>query len=453
MFKKILIANRGEIAVRIIRTCRDMGIISVAVYSEADRDSLHVQIADESICIGGAHAHESYLNIDRIISAALVSGAQAIHPGFGFLAENSNFVSKCESFGIAFIGPKSGTMQEMGDKIVARTIAHSADVPITPGSVSEVKNHADALNTAEQIGFPLMVKAAAGGGGRGIRKVENKSELKTAFDAAKNEAIACFGDGRLYIEKYLKNPRHIEIQILADGHGNVIHLFDRDCTIQRRHQKMIEEAPSSFIDDFVRNEMGKCAVKIAKRCNYINAGTVEFLVDANKNFYFCEMNTRIQVEHPITEEIIGIDIVKEQIKIAHGEKLNLMQKDIKINGCAMECRINAEDPNNGFAPCVGTIEEMHQPGGIGIRVDSGVYQGYTIPPFYDSMIAKLIVTADTRENCILRMKRAISEYLFYGVTTNIDFHISVLNNEDFVRGSYGTDFCNEMLLNSDNKQK
>jgi len=444
MFKKILIANRGEIAVRIVRTCRDMGIISVAVYSEADKDSLHVQIADESICIGGAPSRESYLKADRIISAAVAVGADAIHPGFGFLAENPELADKCQQFGIAFIGPSSGSMKKMGDKIEARLIAQKAGVPVIPGSAGEVKSHMEALNIAKKTGFPVMIKAAAGGGGKGIKCVNNETELKAKFNEAKNEAAACFADGRLYMEKYIANPRHVEIQILADKNGNVIHLYDRDCTIQRRHQKILEEAPSSYINNSVRNKMGECAIKIAKLCGYTNAGTVEFLVDSNKNFYFCEMNTRIQVEHPVTEEIIRVDLIKEQIKIAYGEKLSFTQKNIKITGFAMECRINAENPEKDFAPCPGTIEEMHQPGGIGIRVDSGVYQGYSIPPFYDSMIAKLIVTADTRENCIMRMKRAISEYLFYGITTNIDFHIKILNNDKFVSGEYGTDFCNEI---------
>ena len=445
MFEKILIANRGEIAVRIIRTCRDMGIISVAVYSAADRESLHVQIADESVCIGGAHAKDSYLNMDRIISAALSTGAGAIHPGFGFLSESPAFAQRCKQFGITFIGPSSEAMKRMGDKIDARQIAINANVPVMPGSKGEIETYTDALKTAKKTGYPVMIKAAAGGGGRGIRKVDSEDELKPMFNAAKSEALACFGDGRLYMEKFIANPRHIEIQILADNYGNIIHLFDRDCTVQRRHQKLLEEAPSSFIDNSTRNKMGQCAIKVARLCGYTNAGTVEFLVDKDKSFYFCEMNTRIQVEHAVTEEIAGIDLIKEQIKISSGEKLSMTQNDVKINGWAMECRINAEDPEKNFAPCAGTIEEMHQPGGIGIRVDSGVYQGYTIPPFYDSMIAKLIVKADTRESCITRMKRAISEYLFYGITTNIDFHIKVLNNERFLNGDYGTDFCNGNL--------
>ncbi|OQB13998.1 MAG: Biotin carboxylase [Firmicutes bacterium ADurb.Bin193] len=444
MFKKILIANRGEIAVRIIRTCRDMGIISVAVHSEADRDALHVQIADESVCIGKAHAKDSYLNMDRIISAALATGAEAIHPGFGFLSENCKFAEKCEEYGLVFIGPSHRSMRLMGDKIEARKTAHAAGVPITPGSTGEVSSFEEALKIANRIGYPLMIKAAAGGGGRGIRRVEGADGFEALYNAAKNEAVACFGDGRLYIEKYIVNPRHIEVQVLADSHGNTVHLYDRDCTVQRRHQKMLEEAPSSYINDKVREKMGKCAVEIARRCGYVNAGTVEFLVDKNRNFYFCEMNTRIQVEHPVTESIIGIDLIREQIRIAAGEKLPFSQKDIKIRGFAMECRINAEDASKNFAPAPGTILEMHQPGGIGVRVDSGVYQGYTIPPFYDNMISKLIVTGETRADCIMRMKRAVSEYLFYGITTNIDFHISVLNNEKFVSGEYGTDFCDEL---------
>lgn len=445
MFNKILIANRGEIAVRIIRTCRDMGIISVAVYSEADRESLHVQIADESVCIGGAHAKNSYLDMDKVISAAIATGAQAIHPGFGFLSENSEFAKKCDEYGIVFIGPNYSSMEKMGDKIQARTTAAQADVPITPGSVGELKNYKEALDIANEIGYPLMIKASAGGGGRGIRKVDSENNLKELFLAAKNEAGACFGDDRVYIEKCIENPRHIEVQILADSHGNVVHLYDRDCTVQRRHQKILEEAPSSYIDDKTREEMGRCAVSIAKACDYVNAGTVEFLVDKNRNFYFCEMNTRIQVEHAITEAIIGIDLIEWQIRIAFGERLSFGQDDIKLYGYAMECRINAEDSSKNFAPSPGTILEMHQPGGMGVRVDSGVYQGYTIPPFYDSMIAKLIVTGKSREQCIIRMKRAITEYLFYGIKTNIDFQIAVLNNEKFQKGEYGTDFCEELL--------
>ena len=444
MFNKILIANRGEAAVRIIRTCRDMGIISVAVYSEADRDCLHVQIADESICIGKAHSRDSYLNMDRIISAALASKADAIHPGFGFLSENPEFAEKCSKYGIVFIGPDSNSMKKMGDKIQARQMAQKAGVPITPGSAGEVSSYEQALETTNSTGYPIMIKAAAGGGGRGIKMAEDESKLKDMLNAAKNEAIACFGDGRLYMEKYMPNPRHIEIQILADSFGNVIHLYDRDCTVQRRHQKLLEEAPSSYIDGKTREKMGESAVKIAKMCGYVNAGTVEFLVDANRNFYFCEMNTRIQVEHPVTEAIIGIDLIKEQIKIAAGEKIPFEQKDIKIHGWAMECRINAEDCDNDFAPRCGTISEMHQPGGIGVRVDSGVYQGYAIPPYYDNMIAKLIVTGDTRQDCIIRMKRAISEYLFYGITTNIDYHIKILNNKDFISGEYGTDLYKQI---------
>ena len=444
MFNKILIANRGEAAVRIIRTCRDMGIISVAVYSEADRDCLHVQIADESICIGKAHSRDSYLNMDRIISAALASKADAIHPGFGFLSENPEFAEKCSKYGIVFIGPDSNSMKKMGDKIQARQMAQKAGVPITPGSAGEVSSYEQALETTNRTGYPIMIKAAAGGGGRGIKMAEDESKLKDMLNAAKNEALACFGDGRLYMEKYMPNPRHIEIQILADSFGNVIHLYDRDCTVQRRHQKLLEEAPSSYIDGKTREKMGESAVKIAKMCGYVNAGTVEFLVDANRNFYFCEMNTRIQVEHPVTEAIIGIDLIKEQIKIAAGEKIPFEQKDIKIHGWAMECRINAEDCDNDFAPRCGTISEMHQPGGIGVRVDSGVYQGYAIPPYYDNMIAKLIVTGDTRQDCIIRMKRAISEYLFYGITTNIDYHIKILNNKDFISGEYGTDLYKQI---------
>jgi acetyl-CoA carboxylase biotin carboxylase subunit len=445
MFNKILIANRGEIAVRIIRTCRDMGIISVAVFSEADRESLHVQIADESICIGKAHAKDSYLDMDRIISAALATGAQAIHPGFGFLSENPKFAQKCREHGIVFIGPNHTSMEKMGDKIQARLTALSAGVPITPGSQGEVKTFEQAAHVGEMIGYPLMIKASAGGGGRGIRKVESKETLKDLFLSAKNEAEAAFGDGRLYIEKCIESPRHVEVQILADSHGNIVHLYDRDCTVQRRNQKILEEAPSSYISDETREKMGRCAVSIAKACGYVNAGTVEFLVDKDRNFYFCEMNTRIQVEHPVTEAIVGIDLIEWQIRVAAQEQLSFSQEDVRICGHAMECRINAEDSSKNFAPCPGTILEMHQPGGIGVRVDSGVYQGYTIPPFYDNMIAKLIVTGSSREQCIIRMKRAITEYLFYGIKTNIDFQIAILSSEKFRKGEYGTDLCSELL--------
>jgi acetyl-CoA carboxylase biotin carboxylase subunit len=444
MFKKILIANRGEIAVRIIRTCRDMGIVSVAVFSEADRESLHVQIADEAVCIGAAHASESYLDTTRVLSAALAMGAEAVHPGFGFLSENADFAKKCAEYGLVFIGPGEQAMRLMGDKIAARHTAREAGVPVTPGSDGVVTSYGETLKIAGEVGYPLMIKAAAGGGGRGIRRVEREEELQAMFDAARSEAEACFGDGRLYIEKCVVNPRHIEIQILADSHGNVVHLFDRDCTVQRRHQKLLEEAPSPYIGEDTRRRMGECAVRLAARCGYVNAGTVEFLTDSDRNFYFCEMNTRIQVEHPVTEAVVGIDLIRQQIKIAYGERLSFAQEDVKLLCHAMECRINAEDSARAFAPAPGTIAEMHQPGGIGVRVDSGVYQGYTVPPFYDSMIAKLIVTGETREDCIVRMKRAISEYLFFGISTNIDFHIAVLNDEKFALGEYGTDFCADL---------
>lgn len=438
MFRKILIANRGEIAVRIIRACRDLGIISVAVYSEADKEALHAQIADEAVCIGPAAAKESYLNISNIISAAVGAGAEAVHPGYGFLSENPDFARACADNGLAFIGPTEETIRKMGDKATARAMAIEAKVPLAMGSDGIVENLDSAAEWAERIGYPVMIKASSGGGGKGIRIAETPSELKAAFEAASSEAVANFGDGRLYMERYIKNPRHIEVQILGDKHGNVVHLFERECSIQRRHQKLIEEAPSPFINDEIRQNMGRCAVNLAKRAGYHGAGTIEFLVDDQKNFFFCEMNTRIQVEHPVTEMVTGIDLVCEQIRVAAGEELGYTQEDIHLNGHAIECRINAEDPACNFAPRPGRIESMYVAGGPGIRVDCGVYHGYTIPPFYDSMIAKLIAHGATREQATARIRRAITEMLFEGIVTSSDYQLGILMSEAFEKFEFNT---------------
>ncbi|HCC06902.1 MAG TPA: acetyl-CoA carboxylase biotin carboxylase subunit [Clostridiales bacterium] len=444
MFKKILIANRGEIAIRIIRACREMGIETVAVYSKVDKDALHTQMADEAICIGEAASQDSYLNIQNILSATILSGAEAIHPGFGFLSENSRFARMCQECNIKFIGPKPEVIDKMGNKSKAREIMKQAGISVVPGSEGIVLDGYEALKLADKIGYPVMIKASAGGGGRGMRLARQREEFLKLFDTAQTEAKIGFGDPSMYVEKFIENPKHIEIQILADEHGNVIHLGERDCSIQRRHQKMIEEAPSVLLDEVLRKKMGETAVRAARTVKYQNAGTIEFLVDKNKNFYFMEMNTRIQVEHPITEMITGIDIVKEQILIATGKKLEIMQKDVKINGHAIECRINAEDPEHNFRPSPGKIENMHIPGGLGVRVDSAIYNGYTIPPNYDSMLTKLIVHAKTRTEAIAKMKRALSEFIVDGVKTNIDFHFQILNNEMFKNGTYDTGFIEHM---------
>ncbi len=440
MLKKILIANRGEIAVRIIRACRDMGIISVAVFSEADRDALHTQIADEAVCIGPALSRQSYLNMGAVVSAALASGADAVHPGFGFLSENPGFARLCESHGLVFIGPSPETIEMLGNKARARDTMALAGVPVIPGSKGAARTLEDAERAADEAGYPVMIKAASGGGGRGIRLVRSPGELSKAYTAASSEAEACFGDGSVYVEKYIENPRHIEFQILADNFGNTVHLFERDCSIQRRHQKLLEESPSPFLSDDLRQKMGGAAVKAAMSAGYRNAGTVEFLVGEDKSFYFCEMNTRIQVEHPVTELVTGLDLVALQIKIASGERLPFGQDGVRQSGHALECRINAEDPRRGFAPSPGKIEALHIPGGPGVRVDSAVYQGYKIPPYYDSMIAKLIVHSPSRPDSIARMKRALVEFLFEGVTTNADFQLAILENEDFSNGDYCVSF-------------
>jgi acetyl-CoA carboxylase biotin carboxylase subunit len=450
LFKKILIANRGEIALRIIRTCKELGIKTVAVYSEADRYSLHVRFADEAVCIGPGPSKESYLNIPRIIAAAEITNAEAIHPGYGFLSENAMFAEICESSGIKFIGPTPDAIEAMGDKALAKETMRKAGVPVIPGSDGVVETLEQAREIANEIGYPILLKAAAGGGGKGIRMVKNDEELENAWQTARAEAEAAFGNPAVYIEKFIEKPRHIEIQILADEHGNVIHLGERDCSIQRRHQKLIEESPSPIVTPELREAMGQAAVKGAKSVKYRNAGTIEFLVDKDGNFYFMEMNTRIQVEHPVTEMVYGIDIVREQIRIASGEKLGIKQKQIKPNGHAIECRINAEDPFNGFRPSPGKITALHFPGGFGVRVDSHIYQEYVVPPYYDSMIAKLIVHAKNRDEAIARMLRALDEFVIEGVHTTIPFHIKILNSPQFRSGvDYDTKYIDTSFSMND----
>ena len=445
MINKILIANRGEIAVRIIRACKELGIVSVAVYSETDKEALHTQLADEAICIGPNSARDSYLNIPNILEATSLSGAEAIHPGFGFLSENSKFAKMCKDCNIIFIGPTPETMDMMGDKANARITMKNHGIPIVDGYEGFIRDERHALEIAKSVGFPVMIKAALGGGGKGIRIVEKEDDFKDAYLMAKTEALACFNNDVVYIEKYVRNPHHIEFQVLADNYGNVVHLFERDCSVQRKNQKIVEEAPSVFLNDDIRRKMGEVAVKICKVVNYVNAGTIEFLVDDDKNFYFMEMNTRIQVEHPITEMITGIDLIKEQIRIAAGERLSFNQNDLKINGHSIECRINAEDAKKNFVPCPGKIDQLNVPGGLGVRLDSAVYQGYTIPPFYESMIAKLIVHGNTRDEAIMKMKRSLAEFIIDGITSNIDFHFDILNHEDFARGNYNTGFLNKLV--------
>ena len=442
MFKKVLIANRGEIAVRIIRACRELGIHTVAVYSPADKNALHAKIADEAVCIGPAASKDSYLNVRAIISACEITGADAIHPGFGFLSENPAFARTCEKCGITFIGPRAQSIEMLGDKAQAKETMKEAGVPVIMGSDGAISNIHAAHTLANDLGYPVMVKASAGGGGRGIRIVRSDDELDAQMTAAKQEALACFGNDEIYIEKYIENPKHIEIQILADNYGDVIYLGERDCSMQRRNQKVLEEAPSPIMTDELRRKMGEAAVKAAKVCGYRNAGTIEFLVDGKGNFYFMEMNTRIQVEHPITEEITGIDLVKQQILIASGERLAIRQEDVKISGHAIECRINAENPALGFRPSPGVIQSLHIPGGPGIRVDSAVYQGYEISPYYDSMIGKLIVHGATREEAIAKMTWALSEFIVDGVATNIDFQLKLIRTEAFLKGDYDNGYLN-----------
>ena len=443
MLKKILIANRGEIAVRIIRACREMGIRTVAIYSEADKTSLHVSLADEAICVGPAPSSKSYLNMKAILEAACLTGADSIHPGFGFLSENSTFAKICEEMGIKFIGPNYRLIELLGNKSKAKETMKNAGVPVVPGSEGLIKSKEEAVELAEQIKYPVMLKASAGGGGRGIRVAYNKEQLEKEYDLVKQEAKVSFNDDSLYLEKFVENPRHVEIQVLADEHGNCIHLGERDCSVQRRNQKVLEETPSPILDDKTRKKMGEVAVNAVKEIGYTNAGTIEFLVDKNKDFYFMEMNTRVQVEHPVTEMVTGIDIIKEQIKIASGEPLSYKQKDITFTGHSLEVRINAEDPDKNFMPCPGTITDLHLPGGNGVRIDTAIYPGYAIPPTYDSMIAKIIVHGKDRNESIAKMKSSIAELVVEGIKTNADFILKILEDEDFKNNNYDTSFISK----------
>ena len=449
MFKKILIANRGEIALRIIRACKELGIGTVAIYSEADRESLHVHYADEAFCVGPAPGNRSYLNIPNIISAATLAGVDAIHPGYGFLAENARFAEICETHQIKFIGPSAEAIEKMGDKAIAKQTMKDAGVPVVPGSDGAIKDENSALEKAEEIGYPVIIKASAGGGGRGMRVVTNQDELTNAFRTAQTEANNAFGNPEVYMEKYIEEPKHIEIQLLLDEHGNGVYLGERDCSVQRRHQKVIEESPSPAVTPEMRRKIGEIALKGAKSVGYNNAGTVEFLLDKNGEFYFMEMNTRIQVEHPVTEMVTNVDLIKEQIKVAEGSKLSLTQDQIQVRGHAIECRINAEDPAKNFQPSPGRIQVYHLPGGPGVRVDSCAYQGYTISPYYDSMIAKLIVWDETRDAALKRMIRALEEFEIQGVKTTIPFQMEVLNNPYFQRGEVYTNFIQTRIFGAE----
>jgi len=444
MFNKILIANRGEIAVRIIRACRELGIRTVAVYSTADKEALHTLLADESVCIGPAKAADSYLDITRIISAAVITGANAIHPGFGFLSENHKFVKICEESSIKVIGPNSEMISLMGQKAQARATMIAAGIPVIPGSDGIITTPEEAIIRSHDIGFPIIMKAANGGGGKGMRVAEFEEEITQMFNIAQKEAVACFGDKDMYMERYIVNPKHIEFQIIGDEHGNVIHLGERDCSVQRRHQKIVEEAPSTALTEELRATMGAVAVKAAKAIGYYNAGTVEFLLTGNE-FFFMEMNTRIQVEHPITEMITGVDLIKKQIEVAAGLELGLTQEDIILRGHSIECRINAEDPSKDFRPSPGKITNLFLPGGNGIRIDGAIYSGYTVAPYYDSMLAKLIVHGDTRDEALAKMRSALGEFIIEGITTNIDFHHEILNQASFVEGNYDTSFIEKMF--------
>ena len=441
MIKKLLVANRGEIAVRIIRACRELGIETVAIYSEADKEALHVQLADEAYCVGPKASKESYLNMTNIISVATLTNCDAIHPGYGFLSENADFAELCRECNITFVGPSPEAISKMGTKDVARETMRKAGVPIVPGSQGIVKNMDEAMAVAEEIGYPVIIKATAGGGGKGIRVARNPQDLEKGINITQQEAATAFGNPGVYIEKYIEDFRHVEIQVMADRYGNVIHLGERDCSIQRRLQKLLEESPSPALDGEIRKEMGEAAVKAAKAVDYTGAGTIEFIYDyRNRKFYFMEMNTRIQVEHPVTELVTGVDLVKEQIRVASGERLSLKQEDVSFHGWAIECRINAENPAKNFMPSPGRIQMYLPPGGLGVRVDSAAYPGYMIPPYYDSMIAKLIVFGDTREEAIARMKRALSEFVIDGVHTTIPFHLKLLTHEKFVEGDFNTKF-------------
>ena len=442
MIRKVLVANRGEIAVRIIRACREMGIETVAVYSEADREAIHAKLADEAICIGPAALLESYLAMEKIISATIVSGADAIHPGYGLLSENSKFAALCEKCDICFIGPTAEVMAKMGNKQEARNTMKQAEVPIIPGSESAVYDADAGMKEAEKAGYPVMIKAVLGGGGKGMRMVERPEDFEQNFYLAQTEAKKAFGDDAMYVEHFITRPRHIEVQILADSHGNVIHLGERDCSIQRNHQKMIEEAPSAALTEELRAKMGETAVRAARAAGYTGAGTIEFLLEKTGSFYFMEMNTRIQVEHPVTEWITGIDLIKEQIRIADGKKLSYTQEDVRITGHSIEVRINAEKPEEGFRPCPGTVMGLHLPGGKGVRIDSAIYSGYAIPPFYDSMIAKISVWAKNRGEAIRKMQSALGEVIIEGVDTNVDYQYDILNHPDFLAGNVDIEFIN-----------
>ena len=449
MLKKILIANRGEIAVRIIRACRELGIRTVAVYSEIDKNSLHKELADEAVCIGPAPSNKSYLNVKAIIEAACLTGCDGIHPGYGFLSENSSFAKMCDEIGIKFIGPTYKMIELMGNRSKAKETMKKAGVPVVPGSDGLVDNVLEAIKVALRIGYPVILKASSGGGGKGIRIAYNEKELVKFYDLVRQEAKISFNDDSIYIEKFIENPRHIEVQVIADEHGNVIHLGERDCTVQRNNQKMLEETPSGVITDKLRQKMGKITVNAIKEVGYSNVGTIEYLLDKNKDFYFMEMNTRVQVEHPITEAITGIDIIKEQLKIASGEKLQYKQDDIKFTGHSLEARINAENPYKNFMPCPGEIKELHIPGGNGIRIDTAIYPGYKIPPTYDSMIAKIIVHGKDRNESIAKMKSALGEFVIDGINTNIDFLYRILKDEDFISNNYDTSFIAKKFANKE----
>ena len=440
MFQRILIANRGEIAVRILRACRELGVDTVAVYSSADADALHVQLATQAVCIGPAKAADSYLNVDALLTVARQTGCDALHPGYGFLSENAEFAQRCADLGLTFIGPSGDVIRTMGNKAAARALMQSHGVPVVPGSDGPVSTAQDAQAVAEAIGYPVLVKASAGGGGRGMRRVDRPEELVAKFEEARAEALACFGDGQLYLEKLILNPRHIEFQILADRHGAVIHLGERDCSIQRKNQKLVEESPSKALSPQLREAMGAAAVAAARAAGYENAGTIEFVLDQEGKFYFIEMNTRIQVEHPVTELVTGLDLVREQIRVSAGLPLSVTQEEVLFRGHAIECRINAEDPAKGFQPCPGRIDFLHLPGGYGVRVDTGLYTGYELPPYYDSLMAKLIVYAPTRLEAIRRMRRALEELVIEGPATNTDLLHQILHHPDFVRGNYSTGF-------------
>ncbi len=446
MYKRILIANRGEIALRIIRACREMGIETVAIYSEADRDSLYLNLADEAVCVGPAKSAQSYLKTTQVISAAEIGNVEAIHPGYGFLAENAHFNEVCRDCKIDFIGPTPEAMEMLGDKNRARDLAREAKVPVVPGSAGLIEDEQEALRVAHEIGFPVLIKATAGGGGKGMRVAGNDLALKTALSQAKAEAEAAFGNAGVYLEKFLERPRHIEVQVLADHHGNVVHMWERDCSTQRRHQKLIEESPAPVLPEKVRQQICDAAVRLVKKANYTNAGTVEFIVDRENNFYFIEVNARIQVEHPVTEMVTGIDLIKAQISVAAGEPLPFKQKEIKLTGAAIECRINAEDPSRNFQPCPGRIQQMFGPGGLGVRFDSHAHAGYTVPPFYDSMIGKLIVHKPTRAEAVSCMLRALSELQIKGIATTADFHREVLQHSEFAEGGFDTGFVERTWL-------